>query len=120
RRGLLDRAVAVRGAGVLCAAGALHALARRGRPPPRRPGRTNPPSRRRSRRTRPYLIPDDRMLTRFLCLLLLVCAWLPAHARPQYEVDYLVRFLPGDGSAAVTISVAPDEGRITRLDFAMD
>lgn len=60
------------------------------------------------------------MPTRLLCLLLLVCAWLPAHARPQYEVDYTVRFLPDEGEAAVTIEVAPDEGRITRLDFAMD
>lgn len=55
-----------------------------------------------------------------LLLLFFVCAWLPAHARPQYDVDYVVQFLPEEGSAAVTIAVAPDEGRITRLDFAMD
>src|SRR5690606_11593636 len=57
-------------------------------------------------------------------VLLLACAALapaaPAFARPQYDVTYAVRFLPDTGQAAVTIRVAPDDGRITRLDLAMD
>ncbi|HET6603072.1 MAG TPA: hypothetical protein VFG21_02500 [Xanthomonadaceae bacterium] len=48
------------------------------------------------------------------------CAAGAAHgARPQYDVDYHVRFLPDRGQAEVTISVAPDEARITLLDFNM-
>jgi predicted metalloprotease with PDZ domain len=38
----------------------------------------------------------------------------------NYEVEYTVEFLPHTREAAVTIALSPDDGRATRLDFAMD
>jgi hypothetical protein len=43
-----------------------------------------------------------------------------ALAAPSLVVDYLVEFQPDDGTAAVTITLEPGEGRILNLDFAMD
>jgi hypothetical protein len=35
-------------------------------------------------------------------------------------VEYLVEFRPDDGSAVVTVTLEPGEGRVIELDFAMD
>lgn len=53
----------------------------------------------------------------FLSALLALSSW--AQAR-DYTVDYTVQFLPASQQAAVTITVKAGEGRVTRLDFAMD
>lgn len=58
-------------------------------------------------------------LIRMLLVVASLVAGAAHAARPQYDVDYHVRFLPGNGQAEVTISVAPDEARITLLDFNM-
>src|SRR6187401_2687936 len=55
---------------------------------------------------------------RAACMALLLAA-APADAR-RYDVDYLVRFRPENEAARVTVAIAPDDGRATRLDFAMD
>jgi hypothetical protein len=51
-------------------------------------------------------------------------AWLvlagSALGAAPVEVDYLVEFRPQDGTAAVTITLEPGEGRVMELDFAMD
>jgi len=74
-------------------------------------------------RWRPFLrLPS--MPQRLWFVLLLTClaatTSVPVHARPQYELDYLVEFRPDDGTAAVTISVEPRDGRLVHIDFAMD
>ena len=38
----------------------------------------------------------------------------------SYDVDYSIEFLPESHEAAVTITLTPDGGRATLLDFAMD
>lgn len=43
-----------------------------------------------------------------------------ASAAQPFDVDYLVEFLPGEGVAAVSITVTRGEGRVIELDFAMD
>jgi hypothetical protein len=43
-----------------------------------------------------------------------------ALAAPTVDVDYLVEFRPDDGTAAVTITLEPGEGRVIELNFAMD
>ena len=54
-------------------------------------------------------------------LLTLLLALLPAAAlaRPQYQLDFTVRFLPSQGVADVTIATEPGDGRLTRADFNM-
>lgn len=51
-------------------------------------------------------------------------AWLApgghALAAVPIAVDYLVEFRPGDGTAAVTVTLEPGEGRVIELDFAMN
>ncbi len=44
----------------------------------------------------------------------------PELAARSYDVDYLVEFVPQDGQVAVTLSLQPGDGRVTRMDFAMD
>lgn len=54
------------------------------------------------------------------CAVLLVLAAAAAQAASkQYRVDYTVRFVPGDGSAQVTIQTTPQTGRLIELDLAM-
>lgn len=38
----------------------------------------------------------------------------------SYDVDYLVEFQPAAGTAAVSITMEPAGGRVTRINFAMD
>lgn len=55
---------------------------------------------------------------------LVAMAWLTlaghALAATPVAVDYLVEFRPEDGTAVVTITLEPGEGRIIELDFAMN
>jgi hypothetical protein len=62
-----------------------------------------------------------RMILRYsVFLLFLASVSQAASARTSYDVDYLIEFLPKSGQARVTITLAPDDGRATRLDFPMD
>jgi hypothetical protein len=56
----------------------------------------------------------------FLCALWIaaVCP-AAAAARPHYDVDYQVEFLPREGVAAVTITLEPHSGRASRLRLRM-
>ena len=55
------------------------------------------------------------------CLLLatLPCSAAVAASTPQFDVDYRVAFLPEDGEAEVTITIRPDNARVSRLVFTM-
>lgn len=58
-----------------------------------------------------------RPLTLFAAFLLL---WPPLVGAAQFSLDYAVRFLPEDGSAAVVMRIAPEPGvRVRRLDLSM-
>lgn len=57
---------------------------------------------------------------RFPAVLILLSALSSAASATSYDVDYTVEFLPAEGEAAITIALDPDDGRATRLDFAMD
>jgi hypothetical protein len=62
------------------------------------------------------------MQRRFHHALLALLVLLPAlaSARPQYDLDYHVTFLPEDGVAEVTIRTEPRDGRLVHADFRMD
>src|SRR5690606_15972028 len=55
-------------------------------------------------------------------LAMMACLALAANAlaAAPLVVDYLVEFRPEEGTAAVTITLEPGEGRIIELDFAMN
>lgn len=53
-------------------------------------------------------------------ILLAALALSGAATARSYDVDYTVEFLPASRQAAVTVALAPGDGRATRLDFAMD
>lgn len=55
-----------------------------------------------------------------LCFLLLAAAGVGAAAPPSYRLDYVVRFLPQQGEAAVTLRVVPGDGRVQRLRLDPD
>ena len=62
------------------------------------------------------------MRSRLSPTLLLLLFFLPAlaAARPEYQLDYHVTFLPREGVAEVVIRTEPRDGRLTRADFRMD
>ena len=61
------------------------------------------------------------MILRFCACLMLLASFSPnALARTSYGVDYSIEFLPKSKQARVTITLAPGDGRATRLDFPMD
>lgn len=56
------------------------------------------------------------------CLLLAGLLWftgIAAASTPHFDVDYHVAFLPKEGAAQVTISLKPDDARVSRLVFTM-
>lgn len=55
-----------------------------------------------------------------IAALILLFATARAVAATSYDVEYTVEFLPAEGEAAITIAIAPGDGRATQLDFAMD
>lgn len=68
--------------------------------------------------SRPMPVPVLTSVLRLLALLCLLAAPL-AQARTEYEVDYLVRFLPATGEAEVSIRLTPGTGAVRRLRLAM-
>jgi hypothetical protein len=61
---------------------------------------------------------------RLSAAMIAAAAWLTlavdALAATPVVVDYLVEFRPSEGTAAVTITLEPGDGRVIELDFAMD
>ena len=54
-----------------------------------------------------------------LALALLLAPALASAARTEYDLDYLVRFQPAEGQAAVSIRLTPGSGEVRRLRLTM-